>query len=102
MSVSAAERHGAGRVVLESYSETGFNYRMTDIQAAVGLAQLRRLDTIVARRRAVARPLPGTARGCARPGYRDRPAPRDHELPVVLGAVAGRLPGRPQRAAVPV
>ncbi|HLZ39270.1 MAG TPA: aminotransferase class I/II-fold pyridoxal phosphate-dependent enzyme [Mycobacteriales bacterium] len=42
MSVSAAERHGAGRVVLESYSETGFNYRMTDIQAAVGLVQLRR------------------------------------------------------------
>ncbi len=36
---------------LEQYLEVGFNYRMTDIQAAVGLVQLGRLDEIVARRR---------------------------------------------------
>jgi perosamine synthetase len=54
MSVSAADRHAADRVVIESYLETGFNFRMTDIQAAVGLAQLSRLDAIVARRRALA------------------------------------------------
>jgi perosamine synthetase len=54
MSVSAAQRHSCGRVVLESYLETGFNYRMTDIQAAVGLVQLGRLDAIVARRRELA------------------------------------------------
>ncbi|MFI8824828.1 aminotransferase class I/II-fold pyridoxal phosphate-dependent enzyme [Streptomyces sp. NPDC053431] len=51
MNVSAADRHASGKPVLESYLETGFNYRMTDIQAAVGLAQLEKLDAMVARRR---------------------------------------------------
>ena len=35
--------------------ELGFNYRMTDIQAALGLSQLERLDEFVARRHAIAR-----------------------------------------------
>lgn len=34
--------------------ELGFNYRMTDIQAALGLSQLRRLDDFLARRREIA------------------------------------------------
>lgn len=51
MSVSAADRHVAGRVVLEEYVEVGFNYRMTDIQASIGLVQLGKLDDIVAQRR---------------------------------------------------
>ena len=54
MNVSASTRHISRQPVLESYLETGFNYRMTDIQAAVGLVQLGRLDAIVARRRALA------------------------------------------------
>jgi len=54
MNVSAAQRHAAGGAVVESYLETGFNYRMTDIQAAMGLVQLGRLDAIVARRREIA------------------------------------------------
>ncbi len=54
MSMSAADRHRAQGVVIEQYLETGFNYRMTDIQAAVGLVQLGRLDDIVARRRHLA------------------------------------------------
>ncbi|XEC32517.1 DegT/DnrJ/EryC1/StrS family aminotransferase [Streptomyces fradiae] len=54
MNVSAADRHASGKPVLESYLETGFNYRMTDIQAAVGLAQLEKLDALVARRRELA------------------------------------------------
>ena len=44
MNVSAADRHASAQPVLEAYLETGFNYRMTDIQAAVGLVQLGRLD----------------------------------------------------------
>ena len=55
MSVDAAERSNADRVIVESYMEAGFNYRMTDIQAAVGLVQLGRLAGIVERRRQRAR-----------------------------------------------
>jgi perosamine synthetase len=51
MSISAAVRHAARSAVIEQYLETGFNYRMTDIQAAVGLVQLRRLDVLVQQRR---------------------------------------------------
>jgi dTDP-4-amino-4,6-dideoxygalactose transaminase len=54
MSVSAADRHKGGAAVVEEYLETAFNYRLTDIQAAVGLVQLGRLDAIVARRRELA------------------------------------------------
>jgi dTDP-4-amino-4,6-dideoxygalactose transaminase len=54
MSVPAAARHGSARVVFETYDEVGFNYRMTDIQAAVGRAQLQRLPELVTRRRALA------------------------------------------------
>jgi dTDP-4-amino-4,6-dideoxygalactose transaminase len=55
MSVSAAERHRSGVPVLEQYLETGFNFRMTDVQAAIGLVQLGRLPAMVARRRQLAR-----------------------------------------------
>ena len=40
MDVSAAQRHEAKTAVAERYLETGWNYRMTDIQAAIGLIQL--------------------------------------------------------------
>lgn len=53
MSMSAADRELAG-VLIEQYVETGFNYRMTDIQAAVGLQQLAKLPTVIARRREIA------------------------------------------------
>ena len=35
--------------------ELGFNYRMTDMQAALGLGQMQRLDEFVAKRHAIAR-----------------------------------------------
>lgn len=54
MNVSAADRHTSTQPVLESYLETAFNYRMTDIQAAVGLVQLGRLDGLVVQRRELA------------------------------------------------
>lgn len=54
MSVSASERHANGCVAPEEYVEVGFNYRMTDIQAAVGLVQLRRITALIERRRALA------------------------------------------------
>jgi dTDP-4-amino-4,6-dideoxygalactose transaminase len=54
MNVSAADRHASAQPVLEAYLETAFNYRMTDIQAAVGLVQLGRLAGLVAQRRQLA------------------------------------------------
>ena len=54
MSVSAADRHRSVLPPAEQYVEVGYNYRMTDLQAAVGLVQLGRLDTVVARRRELA------------------------------------------------
>ena len=54
MSVSAAERHERVLAPAESYVEVGYNYRMTDLQAAMGIVQLGRLDEVVARRRALA------------------------------------------------
>jgi dTDP-4-amino-4,6-dideoxygalactose transaminase len=54
MSVSDAARHASQRVVVEEYTELGFNYRMTDLQAAIGRVQLERLPAMIARRRALA------------------------------------------------
>lgn len=54
MSASAADRHGSMLAPAETYAEVGFNYRMTDLQAAIGLVQLRKLPEVVARRRAIA------------------------------------------------
>jgi dTDP-4-amino-4,6-dideoxygalactose transaminase len=54
MSVSAADRHTSVLAPPESYAEVGFNFRMTDLQAAVGLVQLDRLPAMVARRRELA------------------------------------------------
>jgi dTDP-4-amino-4,6-dideoxygalactose transaminase len=54
MSVSDAQRHGNPKVIFEDYPVQGFNYRMTDVQAAIGREQLKRLPGIVAARRAIA------------------------------------------------
>jgi perosamine synthetase len=54
MTVSDIARHSASKVVIESYDEIGYNYRMTDLQAAVALVQLRRLDEMLSRRRMLA------------------------------------------------
>ena len=54
MSVPDTVRHGSNKVIFESYPTVGFNYRMTDIQAAVGREQLKRLHEIVRERRDLA------------------------------------------------
>lgn len=75
MTVPDIVRHGSAEVVFESYPETGYNFRMTDIQGAIGRAQLQRLDELVARRRARAeryrrllQPVPGV-RAPSEPPY---------------------------------
>jgi perosamine synthetase len=55
MSVSDLDRHRArDRYLHESYSEIGFNFRMSDLQAAVGIVQLGRIEELLARRRHLA------------------------------------------------
>jgi perosamine synthetase len=54
MSVPDTVRHGSPQVIFEDYLAVGFNYRMTDIQAAVGRKQLTKLPDIVGRRRTLA------------------------------------------------
>lgn len=54
MSVPDTARHGAQQVIFEDYLIPAYNYRMTDLQAAVGCRQLERLPEILARRRVLA------------------------------------------------
>lgn len=54
MSVSASDRQASILAPAEEYLEVGFNYRMTDLQAAVGIVQLAKLPAIVRRRREIA------------------------------------------------
>src|SRR3990170_697834 len=73
-----------------------FNYKMTDLQAALGRAQLRRLDAFIARRRG--------APGSRWPGRRGRaprlpPVRRDARPPAGAGARAAGAAGRRRAAA---
>ena len=49
-SVSDLVRHQAKGVLQQAYYEVGHNYRLTDIQAAIGLVQLKRLPEMLRRR----------------------------------------------------
>jgi perosamine synthetase len=51
MSVPDTVRHSASQVILESYPVVGYNYRMTDVQAAIGREQLKRLPALLEERR---------------------------------------------------
>jgi perosamine synthetase len=54
MDVSAADRHASRQPKIERYLELGFNFRMTDIQAAIGLIQLGKVAQLISRRRMMA------------------------------------------------
>lgn len=54
MSIPDTARHAATDVIFESYSELGYNYRLTDLQAAIGREQLKRLAGVIGRRRGLA------------------------------------------------
>src|SRR3989338_1003630 len=53
MNISGVERKDSNKVIVEKYLFTAFNYRMTDLQAAIGLPQLRRLPEFIAKRREI-------------------------------------------------
>ena len=54
MSVNDRVRHVSKKVIFEKYDELGYNYRLTDIQASVGIQQLKKLNEIVEKRREIA------------------------------------------------
>ena len=54
MSVPDTVRHSSKDVIFETYPEIGYNYRLTDVQAAIGREQLKRLPELINRRRELA------------------------------------------------
>ncbi len=67
MSVSDRVRHGSDQVIFEEYPILGFNYRMTDPQAAIGREQLKRLPAILPRRRELGARYAALLKGVAHP-----------------------------------
>ena len=54
MSINDRTRHESSKIIFEDHLEVGYNYRLTDIQASVGIEQLDKLDWIISKRRKVA------------------------------------------------
>lgn len=54
MAINDRVRHEASQVLITDHVELGYNYRMTYIQASVGIKQLAKLDWIVQARRDIA------------------------------------------------
>lgn len=54
MGVSDVARHKATKIIHEKYPEIGFNFRMSDLEAAVGVEQMRKLPKILAARKQLA------------------------------------------------
>lgn len=54
MSVNDSVRHKSSKIIFEDHLDVGYNYRMTDIQASVGIKQLEKLDWIIEERQKIA------------------------------------------------
>jgi len=54
MSLSDLDRHAHGGLNTERYQRPGFNFRMSDVHAAIGLEQLKKLDGFLDARRRIA------------------------------------------------
>jgi len=102
MDVSDEVRHRADEVIVERYVETGHNYRMTDIQAAMGLVQLGKLDENIAGRRHLAESyagrldgIPGLqiprAAGDCRPNWQSYPVRLLEDAPLDQAELMRRL-----------
>jgi dTDP-4-amino-4,6-dideoxygalactose transaminase len=75
-STSDFARHQARGTLIQEYTEMGYNFRMTDLQGAVGVEQMKKLPSILARRQALARRydellanVPEVETPCVPPGY---------------------------------
>lgn len=54
ISITGKERHSSETITFEDHLEVGYNYRMTDIQASIGICQLDKLEFIIEERRKIA------------------------------------------------
>ena len=54
MSLSDLQRHQATSVAIEAYHDLGYNYRLSDLHAAVGIEQMHKLEVMLMRRKAIA------------------------------------------------
>ena len=54
ISITGKERHSSETLTFEDHLEVGYNYRMTDIQASIGLSQLNKIEYIIKERRKIA------------------------------------------------
>ncbi len=104
-SISDLERHKAKGVLVQKYGEVGYNYRMTDIQAAIGIVQMKKLDAMLEERARQARRYdaalagigaleppyvpPGTTHAYSSYLIRLRP-----DAPIGRDALLGRMAGR--------
>jgi perosamine synthetase len=92
MDVSDLVRHGAKDIVIESYPERGWNQRMTDMQATLGLCQLEVLDEILAERRRLAERY---TEAVARIPYLEPPFNPDYAQRTWQSYVVRLVPGAP-------
>lgn len=53
MNITDRQRHSMKKVIFEKYSISGYNYRLSDIQAAIGIEQLNRLPELLKERREI-------------------------------------------------
>ena len=52
---SARDRERSDEFIIPEFTELGYNYKMSDITAAVGVAQLKKLDKVIKRKRELAK-----------------------------------------------
>lgn len=52
---AAWDREKSDRLIIPEFNDTGYNYKMSDITAAVGVAQMKKLDSIIKRKRELAK-----------------------------------------------
>ena len=88
MSIPDTVRHGSQQVIFEDYLSVGFNYRMTDVQAAVGRKQLERLPDLLIRRRNLAARYRELLRKCRWTDFARRARMGTLQLAELLRAIA--------------
>jgi len=55
MTTSSSGIEKSDKFIIPEFTELGYNYKMSDITAAIGIAQLRKIDKIIERRRELAK-----------------------------------------------